>query len=62
MGGAKNALSLKSVTHILQVMPTVPKEDPKNILVTTSTYFQWKSATFVISRDIGKDYILINDF
>ena len=60
VGGQKCHPFLKCVTHILNDKTwrryTLPKEDPKNIWITsrtpwvllTSAFFQWKSANFVI--------------
>ena len=67
MGGAKRPLSLKSVTHILQIL------DTKNIrikwhtplVLLTSAFFHHKSANFAISENTNIDciwYIISNYF
>ena len=40
---------------------TLPKEDPKNILLT-STFFHWKSADFALPRNTDIDCIWTHNF
>ena len=71
-GGQKGSSSLKSVTHIccndeIWHSYTLPKEDPKNILIMwhipsvllTLAFFHRKSANFVISINTDLDCVVI---